>query len=55
MTNAVETPVDDGYQLTAKDTEQLRMTDEAYKKMSWEDLKAVIGEQANAQSYRSYC
>ena len=41
---ANEKPVEDGYQLTAKDDAQLKMTDEEYKLMTWEDLKLIICE-----------
>lgn len=33
----------DGYQLTAKDQQQLGVKDEDYKLQSWDDLKLIVG------------
>ena len=41
----------DGYQLTDKDIHQLALTDEEYKPLTWENLKAIIGS-LNPHSFR---
>lgn len=43
----------DGYQLTDKDIHQLALTDEEYKPLTWENLKAIIGSLNLHLSYRS--
>ncbi|TGZ77913.1 hypothetical protein EX30DRAFT_366329 [Ascodesmis nigricans] len=41
---APPTTVHDGYQLTDKDADQLRMTDSEYKLQSWDSLLSIIRE-----------